>query len=119
MTSEDRNLESENKLTTSDIAARNTAHDQNPSESLLMESDRETYVNQWSEIQGKFVDEPKASVQEADTLVAGVIQKLATKFAEERQNLEQQWGSGGEANTEDLRQALQHYRTFFQRLLAA
>jgi hypothetical protein len=86
---------------------------------LLPEGDRSKYQEQWSSIQTKFIDEPKECVQEADALVAGVIQQLATKFAEQRTSLEQQWGSGGEASTEDLRQALQHYRSFFQRLLAA
>lgn len=86
---------------------------------LLPEGDRSKYQEQWGSIQTKFIDEPKECVQEADALVADVIQQLATKFAEQRTSLEQQWGSGGEASTEDLRQALQHYRSFFQRLLAA
>ena len=86
---------------------------------LLPEGDRSKYQEQWGSIQTKFIDEPKACVQEADALVAGVIQQLATKFAEQRTSLEQQWGSGGEASTEDLRLALQQYRSFFQRLLAA
>jgi hypothetical protein len=44
--------------------------------------------------------------------------RLAETFAQERANLEQQWGRGQEASTEDLRQALQRYRSFFQRLLS-
>jgi hypothetical protein len=73
----------------------------------------------WQEIQARFVDEPKTAVEEADGLVAEVIQQLASKFAAERSNLESQWQGGGDASTEDLRQAMQHYRDFFQRLLAA
>jgi hypothetical protein len=73
----------------------------------------------WEEIQARFVDEPKKSVEDADGLVAEVIQQLASKFAEERSKLESQWQGGGEASTEDLRLAMQHYRSFFQRLLAA
>jgi len=87
--------------------------------SLLPDEARSKYQEQWGSIQTKFIDEPKQCVQEADALVADVIQQLATKFAEQRKSLEQQWGSGGEASTEELRQALQHYRSFFQRLLAA
>jgi len=87
--------------------------------SLLPDEDRSRYQEQWGSIQTNFVDEPKQCVQEADALVADVIQKLATKFAEQRTSLEQQWGSGGDASTEDLRQALQQHRAFFQRLLAA
>jgi hypothetical protein len=73
--------------------------------SLLPDEGRSEYQERWGSIQTKFVDEPKQCVQEADALVADVIQQLATKFAEQRKSLEQQWGSGGEASTEDLRQA--------------
>src|SRR5688572_9535563 len=96
----------ETALTTSEIAARSTANDSmDGASSLLPEEERSTYLDQWSTIQSKFVDEPEVSVREADGLVAGVIQKLAAKFAEERANLEKQWDGGGEVNTEDLRQA--------------
>ena len=73
----------------------------------------------WKTLQIHFVDEPKDAVREADGLVAEVIQKLTERFAEERDNLEKQWQSGSEVSTEDLRVALRHYRSFFQRLLAA
>jgi hypothetical protein len=78
-----------------------------------------SYSNRWSDIQGRFVDEPQESVKQADSLVADVIQQLAQRFAQERSTLEDQWQRGSEVSTEDLRQALQHYRSFFQRLLAA
>jgi hypothetical protein len=81
--------------------------------------EHETYVVRWQEIQTRFVDEPQESVKHADALVADVIQKLAQGFAEQRDELEGKWHSGTEVNTEDLRQALQQYRTFFNRLLAA
>jgi hypothetical protein len=77
------------------------------------------FRDRWSSIQIKFVDEPKDSVREADGLVAEVVQVVAQKFAEARKELEGQWSQGSEVSTEDLRQALQHYRSFFQRLLAA
>jgi len=86
---------------------------------LVSESDAGRYRDRWSEIQTNFVDEPKSSVETADTLVAEVIQSLAQRFADERQRLDQQWHSGSDVSTEDLRQALRHYRVFFQRLLAA
>lgn len=46
------------------------------------------------------------------------MQRLAQTFAAERESLEAQWASGGEASTEDLRVALQRYRSFFERLLS-
>jgi hypothetical protein len=64
------------------------------------------------------VDEPKPSVEKADQLVASVIQKLTQVFADERSKLERDWSKGGEASTEDLRQALRRYRSFFDRLLS-
>jgi len=39
-------------------------------------------------------------------------------FSEERKNLEAQWERGGDVSTEDLRVALQRYRSFFARLLS-
>ena len=76
------------------------------------------FRSRWDEIQTGFVDEPRRAVEQADTLVAEVIKRLAETFAEERSNLEEQWGRGGEADTEDLRIALQRYRSFFDRLLS-
>jgi hypothetical protein len=88
-----------------------------PPEALITDGD--VRQKRWEEIQTRFVDEPRESVEAADGLVAEVIQQLASKFAEERSKLESQWQAGTEASTEDLRLAMQHYRNFFQRLLAA
>jgi len=71
----------------------------------------------WQRIQGDFVDDPRASVEKADELVASAIKRLAEIFAKERADLEGTWSRGGEASTEDLRQALRRYRSFFDRLL--
>jgi hypothetical protein len=72
----------------------------------------------WDGIQVGFVDEPRKSVQEADALVSATITRLAEMFAAERQKLEQQWDRSENISTEDLRVALQRYRSFFARLLA-
>ena len=66
-----------------------------------------------------FLDEPRKAVENADNLVAETMKQLADRFAAERTNLESQWDCGDQVSTEDLRQALQRYRSFFQRLLAA
>jgi hypothetical protein len=73
--------------------------------------------NRWGNIQAGFVDEPQAAVQQADELVAMTMKRLAEGFAEQRNNLERQWARGGDVSTEDLRQALRKYRSFFERLL--
>lgn len=72
----------------------------------------------WDDVQTGFVDEPRQAVQHADELVARAMKHIAETFADERKNLEQQWDRGDQVNTEDLRQALRKYRTFFQRLLS-
>ena len=76
------------------------------------------FRTRWDGIQTGFVDEPRGAVQQADTLVAECMQRLADTFARERQGLEQQWSSGDDVSTEDLRQALRRYRSFFDRLLS-
>lgn len=77
------------------------------------------WLDQWNDIQTRFVDEPRQSIEAADALVAEVLHELTAAFADERSRLEDQWNAGSEPSTEDLRMALQHYRSFFNRLLAA
>ena len=74
--------------------------------------------SRWDAIQVGFVDEPRQSVQEADSLVATAMKRLAEQFAAERSTLESQWDRGGDVSTEDLRIALRRYRSFFGRLLS-
>jgi hypothetical protein len=84
---------------------------------LFSDSELEGFRAQWINVQTGFVDEPRRTVQDADQLVASVMQKLAQGFANERAGLEKQWDSGDNVSTEDLRLALQRYRSFFDRLL--
>jgi hypothetical protein len=86
--------------------------------SLLPADMDATFQRRWKEIQTRFVDEPRGAVEDADGLVANLMQQLAEGFAKERERLEAQWGRGEDISTEDLRVALQRYRTFFQRLLS-
>lgn len=72
----------------------------------------------WKDIQTGFVDEPRKAVEQADGLVASAMKRLAEVFAQERSGLEQQWDRGDNVSTEDLRVALQRYRSFFDRLLS-
>jgi outer membrane PBP1 activator LpoA protein len=83
---------------------------------LLDQSHAEQFRDRWQSIQGTFVDEPKQSVEQADALVTEVIKRLTETFQQERQSLESQLDAD-EVSTEDLRVALQRYRSFFERLL--
>ena len=84
---------------------------------LFSESEMGDFRSQWSKVQTGFVDEPRRTVEDADKLVAAVMQRLAEGFANERSGLEKQWDRGDNVSTEDLRVALQRYRSFFDRLL--
>ncbi|PYJ81024.1 MAG: hypothetical protein DME73_08320 [Verrucomicrobia bacterium] len=84
---------------------------------MFPEKETSNFRTRWTDIQTGFVDQPRRSVEEADGLVAEVIKRLANSFAEERSRLEGQWDRGDDVSTEDLRVALQRYRTFFDRLL--
>jgi hypothetical protein len=84
---------------------------------LFSESEMGDFRSQWSKIQTAFVDEPRRTVEDADKLVAALMQRLAEGFANERSGLEKQWDRGDDVSTEDLRLALQRYRSFFDRLL--
>ena len=85
---------------------------------LFAKDESEDFRRRWTDIQAAFVDEPRQSVENADSLVASAIKRLAEIFARERSSLEQQWAQGGDVSTEDLRVALQRYRSFFDRLLS-
>jgi hypothetical protein len=85
---------------------------------LLSSSDESRYRDTWRAVQGRFVDDPHEAVRAADALVAEVIQSLAERFSEHKGRLESQWQQGGQPDTEELRQALQRYRDFFDRLLS-
>jgi hypothetical protein len=77
-----------------------------------------TFRARWDQVQTSFVDEPRQAVEQADSLVANVVKRIAEQFSTERAQLEKQWDSNGNVSTEDLRQALRSYRSFFDRLLA-
>jgi len=87
-------------------------------QALFAGDQAEDFRGRWGDIQASFVDEPRRAVEQADALVAEVMQRLAQEFADERTKLEQAWSSGQETDTEAQRQALRRYRSFFDRLLS-
>jgi hypothetical protein len=113
------------RLTTADLASTSPRTvEQNPSNltphagtAVFSQDDVNQLRPMWVEIQARFIDEPRKSVEDADGLVAATIKRLAESFANERTKLESQWAKGGDVSTEELRLALQRYRSFFDRLL--
>ncbi len=129
-------LNNEN-LTTADIAHAENARDVRPSADdrtiqqtvpaplkaretspLFPDDELHNFRARWDQAQTSFVDEPRQAVEQADSLVANVVKRIAEQFANERAQLEKQWHRGDNVSTEDLRQALKRYRSFFDRLLA-
>jgi hypothetical protein len=97
---------------------------------------RDRYVASWRGVQAKFVDSPESAVGEADRLVADVMRERGYPVEDFEQReadisvdhprvaSEYRAAHGislaqrqGQASTEDLRQALVHYRSLFQELL--
>jgi hypothetical protein len=120
----------EQGLTTADIAAGGETDDHDSGIEMQEDVERDgagpllptdeagRYDEQWKSVQGSFVDHPRQAVEEADKLVADLMQRLATEFSETRAGLERQWESSDDVATEDLRVAMTRYRSFFERLLA-
>lgn len=136
---DDRSAESKNKISTEAIAgAGRPDREEHPSEQpqrsmrvqdrgvgaesqlepLFDDSVDHEFRSRWREIQTGFVDEPRQAVEQADELVAELMQRLAQSFSEQRNNLEHQWDASDEVSTEELRVALTRYRSFFERLLS-
>jgi hypothetical protein len=96
-----------------------TAEAEPSADELLFADDNLTVLrSRWDDVQTAFVDDPTKCVQEADALVAEVVEQLTAGFADARSRLESQWARGEDVSTEDLRLALRRYREFFERLLA-
>ena len=97
---------------------------------------RESYGREWEQVQSTFVDNPSGAVAQADRLVAEVMrergypvddfEQQAAVVSVDHPNVVANYREGhtiyisfdqGDASTEDLRQAMQHYRALFDELL--
>lgn len=102
----------------------------------LSAADRSSFVTRWNEVQARFVDDPRGAVTVADSLVTEVMQARGYptgEFEQRAADLSVDYPvivdnyraahdialrhSSGKASTEDLRQAMVHYRVLFQELL--
>jgi hypothetical protein len=117
----------ESKLTTADLAETATAGVANMGGARMARESGQTplfpdaecrdFRTRWDQIQSNFVDDPRRAAADADSLVAETMKRLAQIFSDEKGNMEAQWSRGDDVSTEDLRLALQRYRSFFNRLL--
>lgn len=118
-----------------ELAARQERREQLNIRPLGAEA-RTRYASQWQSVQTQFVDSPVAAVSAADALVSSVMadrgypmddfdQRAADVSVDHPQVVENYRQAHdvsrrldqGEATTEDLRQAMQHYRALFDELL--
>jgi predicted nucleic acid-binding protein len=102
----------------------------------LSDRQRERYGREWEETQSAFVDNPSGALADADQLVAEVMrergypvddfEQQAAVVSVDHPEVVANYREGhaiylrcgqGDASTEDLRQALQHYRSLFDDLL--
>lgn len=98
---------------------------------------RQRYADEWRETQKRFVDAPGDAVHEADSLVTRVMrdrgypvddfERRVDDVSVDHPGVVDDYRAAhrvaiahdrGEAGTEDLRQALVHYRSLFDRLLS-
>ena len=100
------------------VAKHGDRDDTKKVEPLFADGVEGDFRNRWRDIQTGFVDEPRSAVEQADQLVAQLMQRLAQSFSEQRSNLEKQWEASEKVSTEELRVAFTRYRSFFDRLLA-
>jgi hypothetical protein len=114
-TLDDRNMQTARETgETQNTLAPSKTVEANP---LFPDDELHNFRARWDQVQTSFVDEPRQAVEQADSLVANVVKRIAEQFSTERANLENQWAQGDNVSTEDLRQALRRYRSFFDRLL--
>jgi FtsZ-interacting cell division protein ZipA len=104
----------------------------------LSSQDRAHYRETWAAVQNRFVDDPKSAVQEGHKQIFEVMEKrgypvsnfeqaaadLSVDYPELVENYRAassiaERNRAGEAGTEELRQALVHYRALFTELLEA
>ncbi len=104
----------------------------------LSREEHDRFAREWHDLQSRFVDDPPGSIAEADRLVCEVMRTRGYPVADFERRTEDLSvdhphvvsnyraahaialrHEKGEASTEDLRQALVHYRDLFDELLEA
>jgi hypothetical protein len=87
------------------------------SDRLFPDQRAQEYSTRWDSVKACFVDEPRQAVGQADQLVSELLDELQELFRTQRASLEKGLDND-QTTTEDLRNALHRYRSFFDRLLS-
>ncbi|MEU7985217.1 hypothetical protein AB0B56_10165 [Streptosporangium canum] len=83
----------------------------------LFDQDAEQVRRRWQEVQASFVDDPRDSVERADSLVGEITTALRTALETRTAELQGRWKNGDQSDTEQLRTALRDYRAMLEQLL--
>jgi hypothetical protein len=102
----------------------------------LSRAARERYIQNWQVVQSRFVDDPRAAVASADSLIQSVMtergypvedfEQRAADVSVDHPEVVENYREGhrlseasaaGSDSTEDLRQAMRHYRALFEELV--
>jgi hypothetical protein len=102
----------------------------------LSPTSRERYLRAWEDTQARFVDDPEGAVGQADGLIQEVMRERgypvedfdqrATDLSVDHPHVVENYRAAhaisrktvhGEAETEDLRQAMVHYRALFEEIV--
>lgn len=118
----------------SELAARQDRREQLDIRPLSSAA-RERYMSQWQNVQSQFVDSPSAAVGSADQLIQSVMSERgypvddfdsrASDVSVDHPHVVENYREGhrlqqsaaGTGTTEDLRQAMRHYRALFDELV--
>ncbi len=133
----DRTIESADsrRKAESELAARQERREQLDIRPLSSAA-RERYAQQWQVVQSQFVDNPGAAVASADQLIQSVMsdrgypvddfESRAADVSVDHPHVVENYREGhrlaqqdvdGKGSTEDLRQAMRHYRALFDELV--
>lgn len=103
----------------------------------LPEASRDRYVDSWQKVQGRFVDDPRGAVSEADSLIRSVMdergypvdedfERRAADISVDHPDVVERYreghrlartDAGDESATENLREAMRNYRALFENLV--
>jgi len=104
----------------------------------LTPDERNRFAESWRQTQGRFVDEPKGAIEDADALIVQVMEACGYPMSDFEQRADDisvthadvvphyraahamaERNQAGQASTEELRQAFVHYRALFDEMLGA